>query len=30
MAIIPAKGKHTITVVAEFGNEAKKYFEISN
>tara|TARA_R110002049_G_scaffold114927_1_gene266603 strand:- start:8843 stop:11194 length:2352 start_codon:yes stop_codon:yes gene_type:complete len=29
MAIIPKQGKHIITVVDEFGNEAKRGFEIS-
>ena len=29
-AIIPKQGKHIITVVDEFGNEAKRGFEISN
>ncbi|MCF7559464.1 penicillin-binding protein 1C [Sabulilitoribacter multivorans] len=30
LAIIPKEGKHIITVVDEFGNEAKRYFTISN
>jgi penicillin-binding protein 1C len=30
IAIIPKQGKHIITVVDEFGNEAKRGFEISN
>ena len=29
MAIIPKQGKHWITVVDEFGNEAKRQIEIS-
>ena len=29
LAIIPKQGKHIITVVDEFGNEAKRFFEIS-
>jgi penicillin-binding protein 1C len=29
MAVKPNQGKHTITVVDEFGNEAKRWFEIS-
>ncbi len=30
LAVIPKYGKHSITVVDEFGNEAKRDFEISN
>ncbi|WP_299550762.1 penicillin-binding protein 1C [Seonamhaeicola sp.] len=30
LAVLPEQGKHTLTVVDEFGNEAKRYFEISN
>jgi len=30
LAVIPKLGKHIITVVDEFGNEAKQKFEISN
>ena len=30
LAIIPKQGKHMITVVDEFGNEAKQTFDISN
>ena len=30
LAILPKQGKHIITVVDEFGNEAKQKFEISN
>jgi len=29
MAIIPKTGKHLITVVDQFGNEAKRWIEIS-
>ena len=29
MAIIPKQGKHLITVVDEFGNEAKRAFNVS-
>jgi penicillin-binding protein 1C len=29
IAVLPKQGKHTLTVVDEFGNEAKRYFEIS-
>ncbi|TWO33826.1 penicillin-binding protein 1C [Seonamhaeicola sediminis] len=29
IAILPKQGKHTLTVVDEFGNEAKRYFEIT-
>lgn len=30
LAVKPKQGKHIITVVDEFGNEAKRWFEISN
>ncbi len=29
LAIIPKQGRHSVTVVDEFGNEAKQYFKIS-
>lgn len=29
IAVLPKRGKHTLTVVDEYGNEAKRYFEIS-
>ncbi|RED48739.1 penicillin-binding protein 1C [Seonamhaeicola aphaedonensis] len=30
MAVLPKQGQHTLTVVDEFGNEAKRFFEVSN
>ena len=30
MAVVPTIGKHIITVVDEFGNEAKRIIEVSN
>ncbi|WP_248724439.1 penicillin-binding protein 1C [Seonamhaeicola sp. ML3] len=29
IAVLPKQGKHTLTVVDEFGNEAKQFFEVS-